>query len=92
MNVIALIKFPLDVRQPNHDGQVVPNIAWFKLQGFAHERWSPNTSPWCFFTFDTEDSLALKIVEIFSKGSAIGLEIMPLHGQHKERIDFIEGV
>lgn len=92
MYIIALIQLPLEIGQSNHDGQVVPDIARFKLQRFAHETRSPNTGAWCFSTFDAEDSLALKIIEILGETSAIGLEVMPLHGQHQQCIDLIEGI
>lgn len=80
MDVIALVKLPLEIRQPYHDGQVVPYIACFQLQSFAHEAWSPKSGTWGFSTLDAEGSLALQIVEILGEASAIGLEVMPLYG------------
>lgn len=92
MNIIALVKLPLEIRQPDHDGQVIPNISCLELQRFTHEARSSNAGAWCFSTFDAEDSLTLEIIEILGEASVIGLEVMALHGQHKERIHLIEGV
>lgn len=71
MNIIALVKLSLEIRQPDHDDQVVPNIACFQLQCLAHEARSPDTGAWCLSTFDAEDTLALKIIEILGEASAI---------------------
>ena len=53
---------------------------------------SPHLSAGCLSTLDPEDALSLKTVEVLSEAAAICEEIVPLHHEHKQRVDFIEGI
>lgn len=44
----------------------------------------------CLPTFNPEDALSLETVEILGEAAAICEEVVPLHNEHKQRVDFIE--
>ena len=82
MNVITFIELALDVRQCNHDCQILPHIAISKLQGLSHQRWSTNTSTRSFAAFDPEHSFAFEAVEVLGETPTVCFQVSPLDGEH----------
>ena len=46
----------------------------------------------CFSALDVDDSFALKAIEILGEAPAVGFKIMTLNSEHKDSVDFVEGV
>ena len=46
----------------------------------------------CLPTLDPKDAFSLQTVEILSEATAICEEVVPLHSEHQQRVDFIEGI
>ena len=92
INVITLVQLSFQVWQANHNGQVIPYISRVQPQSFTHEIRGTKSSSRRLLTFDVEDTLPFKAIEILGEASAIGCKEMPLDCEHKQGIELIEGV
>ena len=92
MNVVALIEFSFEVRQANHDGQIIPDVPFLELESLAHKARGTNSGSRCFSAFDVKYSLPLEAVEVLSKAPSICFEIVALDGERKQGVDFIKRV
>ncbi len=39
-----------------------------------------------------EDSFAFEAIEVFCEAAAVSFEVVALYGEHKEGVEFIEGI
>lgn len=92
MDLIALVELSFEIWDADQDSEIIPDISRSKPQRFSHESRSANARSGGLSALDTQDSLTLEAVKVLGEASAVGLEVVPLHGQHKERITLIKGV
>lgn len=92
MDIIALVKFSLDVRYADNDRDILPYIMRPKPQGLAQELWSSEASSWGLAPLDAKHSLALETIKILNEATAICQKEVALHDQHEKRIELIKGV
>jgi len=92
VNVVALVKLALEVRQAHHDGQVVPYVAGLKLQGLSHQSRRTKSGTRSFAAFDLEHSFAFETVKVLCETPAICSEVVSLNSEHEKRVDLIEGI
>ena len=92
MDIVALVKLALQVWQAHHNGQIFPYVSISQLQRLPQQVRCTNPCTRSFTSFDTQNPLAFEAIEVLCKASAICLEVVPLNGEHKKGIEFIEGV
>jgi len=92
VDIVAFVKLSFEIRHAYHNRYIVPYIAFPELKGFAHKIWGTNSSSMCFTALNVDDSFALEAIEILGEAPAVGFEIVTLDSEHKDSVDFIEGV
>lgn len=92
VHIVPFIQFALEIRNPDHDGEVLPHIFLGEFEGFADGAWGGDLGARDLAILDAQDALALQGVEVLGEGAAEGAEVVALDDQGEQGVDFVEGV
>lgn len=92
MDIKALVQLPLQVRERDHDRQILPHILAPQLQRPSHDLWRTKLSARYLSSLDLEHQLSLECIEVLRESAAVGFQEVFVDDQGEEGVEFVEGV
>jgi hypothetical protein len=92
VDIVSLVKLPLQPWQAYQHRQVFPHIAIAQLHSISYCVASPELCARYLASFNAEHARTLHAIEVLGKRPAICAQEVALHKQHEKCVDLIERV
>ena len=86
---MALVQLALDIGDADNDGKIPPYVGCRQLEGLSDEVGSRRARAG---DLATQGLFSLEAIKVLREGSATRPEVVPLDDQHRQGVEFVEGV